>query len=146
MLNLICLIIFSRFLVTKKNQSMLLKQSSILCIRVQSKVKKFHLFYHIIHTMNSKRGRKYVNRKLLQSLILPENLQQSMPEINDKIEKAKNVNIEDLCSMLRKCILYFYRGTSLDLILTSRRISSVARAEHLRKKRRLNMKVFTDFD
>ena len=43
MLNRIWSIIFSRFSVTKKNQSMLLKRSSILCIRIQSKAKKYSI-------------------------------------------------------------------------------------------------------
>lgn len=83
--------------------------------------------------------------RILQFLILPEQIKKEMPEIKDKVDKTKDISLEDLCLMLRKSIFYFYRSTSLDLILTSKRISSVARSEHLKKKRRVSLKLFTDF-
>lgn len=60
------------------------------CISLLSKVeshkeKLLYLFYNAIHVINARRGRKYVNRKILNALFTPEELLRAVPELKEKI-------------------------------------------------------------
>jgi hypothetical protein len=71
------------------------------------------------------------------NLIDPNKLAKTIPEIEEKIEKISGVTIEELCKVFRKCCRSFLQTYSIDSILTSKRISVVAREEHLKKRRRV---------
>jgi hypothetical protein len=103
----------------------------------KNKEKLLHLFFNTIQVINKRRVRMYVNKKIFNSLFNTELLVQVMPEIKEKIEKINEVTIQELCTIFRKCCFNFYRAYSIYSILTSRRISCVAKEEHLRKRRKV---------
>lgn len=101
------------------------------------KEKLLHLFYNTIHVVNARRGRRYVNKKNLLSLFEPEELLRAVPEIKERISKINEITIDELCEVFRRCCFSFYRTYSIDSILTSKRISCIAKEEHFRKRRKV---------
>jgi hypothetical protein len=49
------------------------------------KEKLLHLFFNTIQVMNKRRGRMYVNKKILNSLFNEQLLIKAIPEIKEKI-------------------------------------------------------------
>lgn len=108
-----------------------------LKIDQSNKEKLIHLFFNTIHLLNLKRGRKYVNRKLIFALFNPDDLILQIPEIVEILLKINGVTIEQFCEIFRRCSLNFFRKHSIDFIMTSKRISCLSKDEHLRKRRKI---------
>jgi hypothetical protein len=47
------------------------------------------------------------------------------------------LSLEDLCRLFRIATYYFLRAVSIPAILTSKRITALAKQEHLRRRRRV---------
>jgi predicted nucleotidyltransferase len=92
-----------------------------------------------------KKGRKYVNRKNLLNLFQPKTLTEILPEIKIKTEKISSIRVEDLCKLFRKCCIFFMKNKSIVSIITSKRISKVARELHLSRRRKV-LKALEDYE
>lgn len=128
---------FSFFSNREKSEKTVLQCIDTLSTQDCPKEKLVHLFYNTIHVLNSRRGRKYINKKILISLFEPEKLLKTIPEIKEKLLKINDITITELCELFRRCCYSFYRTFSIDSILTSKRISCVAKEEHFRKRRKV---------
>ena len=95
------------------------------------------IFYHTINTMNSKRGRKYVNRAMLLNYFTPEILLEHIPVLKEKIEKVDYLCLDELCEIFRRCCQAFLKIVSLPAILTSKRICGLSKDEHFKKRRKI---------
>jgi hypothetical protein len=77
--------------------------------------------------MNLKRGRKYVNRDNILNYYTPSSLKNQFRNIEDKLLETGLINLEQFCYLFRVVAAEFIKNISVTAILTSRRISSIAR-------------------
>jgi hypothetical protein len=52
------------------------------------------LFYNTIKAINSKRGRKYVNRTMMLNYFTPDMLMDNLPEFKEKFEKIDFITLD----------------------------------------------------
>lgn len=95
------------------------------------------IFYNVVRLLNLKRGRKYVNRHTLMQYYTPESFLEYVPKIKEACSEPDSLSLEDLCRLFRMITYTFLKENSVISVLTSRRISSVARLDHLRRRRKV---------
>lgn len=95
------------------------------------------IFYNTVRMVNLRRGRKYVNSSSLLACSRPAQLAAFLPQLQDKLAETGLITMEELCLVFRKACFQLVRECSISAILTSRRITAGARAEHLVRRRRV---------
>jgi hypothetical protein len=95
------------------------------------------IFYNIVRLMNLRRGRKYVNRETIKECYSPETFLENIPDIEEKLNEIGLLTLQEFCFLFRVCTYQFIRSTSIAAILTSKRVSMVAKVEHLKRRRRV---------
>ena len=93
-------------------------------------------FYNCLRLINHKRGRKYMNKRILMSdYMTRDGLQEEMPDLIEKITKEAVVSVDELLRLMRQMLLLFLKEVSVCSVLTSRRISSMSKKAHLERRR-----------
>ena len=55
------------------------------------------------------------------------------------------VKLEELCELVRVVSYYFIKKESISAVLTSKRVSMLAKPDHLERKRKLELSLTQDF-
>jgi uncharacterized membrane protein len=95
------------------------------------------IFYNIVRLINYKRGRNYVNKENILNYYTPEGFTKHIPDIKQKLGEIQLLTLEELCFLFRVITSYFIRSISMTAILTSKRITIIAKSEHLKRRRRV---------
>ena len=93
------------------------------------------IFYNVVRLLTYLRGRKYVNRATLLKLYRPSTFKKEIPNIEETCASEGSPSIEELCQLFRVVTFQFLREFSITSVLTSKRISHVARSHHLQRRR-----------
>jgi len=94
-------------------------------------------FYTIIHFINIRRGRKYVNAASFLRLFTGEELREELTEMRSKVVDVDFLSMDELSEIIRRCAKYFLKEVSIQAILTSKRITLISKKEHLKKHRKV---------
>lgn len=95
------------------------------------------MFYNIVRLINYRRGRKYVNKDNILAYYTPARFLQQVPDITHKLAEVQLLTLEELCRLFRATTAHFLRNTSINAILTSKRITHLAKHEHLKRRRKV---------
>jgi hypothetical protein len=58
-----------------------------------------------------------------------------MPGVEEALQETRVMTLKEFCSVFRRCGLQFLRELSVPAILTSKRVSLMAKKEHLKRRR-----------
>lgn len=95
------------------------------------------IFYNIVRLINYKRGRKYVNKENILSYYTPTQFAKQIPDIDEKLGETHLITLEQLCRLFRTTTAHFLATSSINAILTSKRITLIAKNQHLRRRRKV---------
>lgn len=87
--------------------------------------------------INFKRGRKYVNKDSILNYYHPEGFLKEIPCINVKLKDIGLLTLDELCFLFRVITSGYMKSVSTIAILTSKRITTVAKGSHLKRQRRI---------
>lgn len=87
--------------------------------------------------MNYRRGRKYVNRKTILGYYTSEAFEREFPDIKQKCLDAGVITLDELSSLFRIVAYNFFRESTITAVLTSKRISLIAKPDHMRRRRQV---------
>ena len=95
------------------------------------------VFYNMVRIINLKRGRKYINRYSISAYFTPEGLKARLPKIEEKLSEVGCISLEELALLFRTVVTSFINNVSINAILTSKRVSLIAKKEHLIRRRKV---------
>jgi hypothetical protein len=58
-----------------------------------------------------------------------------MPGVEEGLQETRVMTLKEFCGVFRRCAVQFLRELSVPAILTSRRVSLMAKKEHLKRRR-----------
>jgi hypothetical protein len=78
-----------------------------------------------------------VNRESILGYYTPSRFLEEIPDIEEKLSEVRLLTLSQLCLLFRTTTAYFLKTLSINAILTSKRISVLAKNEHLRRRRKV---------
>lgn len=78
-----------------------------------------------------------MNKENLLAYYTPTLFLEQVPDIKDKLAEVQLLTLDQLCFLFRVTTAHFLRNASINAILTSKRITNLAKHEHLKRRRRV---------